>query len=132
MLSKENQEFMQELLQAIEVLMDQKLDERFGAYDEKMDERFAAYDRKMDERFAANNRYILSEVDARILKSESMLLDEMERIHNQVINIAQKQKQMQADINALKSRDNDTGIIYAYLNKLDSRVSRLESAISPT
>ncbi|WP_373263872.1 hypothetical protein [Hungatella hathewayi] len=136
----------QELLQAIgcmvgekletcfteyDARLDAKLDVRFAEYDAKLDARFADYDAKLDFRFESTTAYLLSEIDTRIAKSEAMLLDEIERIHMQVWENSKKLKQLQKDVSSLRSKDNDFGIIYSYLNKLDFRVCRLESALSP-
>lgn len=136
----------QELLQAIgcmvgekletcfteyDARLDAKLDVRFAEYDAKLDARFADYDAKLDFRFESTTAYLLSEIDTRIAKSEALLLNEIERIHMQVWENSKKLKQLQKDVSSLRSKDNDFGIIYSYLNKLDFRVCRLESALSP-
>ena len=108
-----------------------KLVSQFADYDAKLDSRFADYDAKLDFRFESTTAYLLSEIDTRIAKSEAMLLDEIERIHMQVWENSKKLKQLQKDVSSLRSKDNDFGIIYSYLNKLDFRVCRLESALSP-
>ncbi|WP_321021238.1 hypothetical protein, partial [Hungatella sp.] len=110
---------------------DAKLDSRFVEYDAKLDSRFDDYDAKLDFRFESTTAYLLSEIDSRIARSEAMLLDEIERIHMQVWENSKKLKQLQKDVSSLRSKDNDFGIIYSYLNKLDFRVCRLESALSP-
>ena len=110
---------------------DAKLVSQFADYDAKLDSRFADYDAKLDFRFESTTAYLLSEIDTRIAKSEAMLLDEIERIHMQVWENSKKLKQLQKDVSSLRSKDNDFGIIYSYLNKLDFRVCRLESALSP-
>ncbi|WP_207660930.1 hypothetical protein, partial [Hungatella hathewayi] len=110
---------------------DAKLDSRFVEYDAKLDSRFDDYDAKLDFRFESTTAYLLSEIDSRIARSKAMLLDEIERIHMQVWENSKKLKQLQKDVSSLRSKDNDFGIIYSYLNKLDFRVCRLESALSP-
>ena len=139
----------QQDLQAISHLFDARfdsidarfdsIDARFDSNDQKfdsIDQKFNSIDQKfnsIDQKFDTLEKSFDEKLDKRLRKSESFLLDEIDRYYNlnksAIYNLASKMDTMQQDINILKSR-NDINNLFEITNRHEERICELEAKVS--
>ncbi len=110
-------------LETIGKIVDEKMDKRFEEYDKKMDKRFEEFGKTMDEK-----------MDHRLHETESMLLDEIDRVRRYQEKQTQELKQ---DIRKLKELNqcvrlqNDTiTLILQIVQNLQERMEVIERKIA--
>lgn len=140
-------------LEAIALLLDEKLeknnismktyiDERFEEYDKRMDKRFeennASMKEYMDEQFKENNvsmkEFVRDEIVKQITKSESFLLEEMERMNKSTdskIEYLQKKIDDLTQYYRITKLENDnTTLLLQLVSRLQEDVEELKKKIA--
>ncbi|MDD3401999.1 MAG: hypothetical protein PHQ72_01400 [Hespellia sp.] len=126
--------------------LEQKLDERDARWDknleQKLDERDAKWDQKMDQRFAAHQvkwKEDLNQIlDTRFHESENMVLKEIDRVHESLIehkkdtksNFEQMNRRMDRMQQKMDANHNEILQAYSFLRNHGERIERLEQKVS--
>lgn len=107
--------------------VDEKLEKRLAEQEESI---LKKVDEKLEKRFVKQEESILRKVDVKILKSEGLLLDEIERTRNilekQIGKVQQNIDELYKYYRITKLENDNITLIIKHLEDLTKRVEELE------